>query len=350
MHSFQHVFVSIPLLLSYYIPKAEIRHNLIELDTIPQYYLLKAKLLEYEKSATFDSSSIINFQSKDSSKIINAIAKKLCLLGYITDTLQLLFSISNIKESIKEFQFDNGLPVDGVVGKKFKMAINIPISERIKKIKKNLQRAALLPNLQSKHVIVNIPDYELKVYDHDSLVLQSKIIIGKKNTKTLGIYSSIEYVVFNPYWNIPRSIMAKEILPAMKKDSQYLTKNDMEWAGDHLRQKPGEKNALGRIKFIFPNPYNIYLHDTPNKNLFTRETRMFSHGCIRIAKPMDLADYLLKSQPNSWSREDILKTLEKKKEVYVKLNEKVIILVCYMTAFVAENGRVNFRNDVYRLD
>lgn len=180
------------------------------------------------------------------------------------------------------------------------------------------------------------------------------IVVGKAAARTVIFSDELQYVVFSPYWNVPRSIVKNEIVPAMNRSSSYLRRNNMEITGysDGLpvvRQKPGGSNALGRVKFIFPNRYNIYFHDTPARTLFTKEARAFSHGCVRVQEPFTLAQYLLRTD-SSWTNARISKAMNGHMEVWVKLPEAVPVYLLYLTAWVDGDGVLNFRDDVYGHD
>jgi murein L,D-transpeptidase YcbB/YkuD len=159
----------------------------------------------------------------------------------------------------------------------------------------------------------------------------------------------MQYIVFSPYWNVPQSIIKNEIIPGMRRDPNYLAKHRMEWNNGNVRQKPGPSNSLGLVKFLFPNSNNIYLHDTPSKSLFGKEERAFSHGCIRVAKPKELAIRLL-SYDSTWTPEKIEAAMNAGVEKYVTLKKKVPVYIGYFTAFVDRNGQINFRKDIYNRD
>jgi len=181
------------------------------------------------------------------------------------------------------------------------------------------------------------------------------VVVGKEGHNTRIFTGNLSQVVFNPGWNVPESIVEKEILPEIEKDPAYLEKQDMEKIGEtedgipEIRQKPGPKNALGKIKFIFPNSFDIYFHDTPAKSLFKNNKRAFSHGCIRLSKPVELAEYLLKDQPG-WNKAKIQEAMSSEEEKFVKLKDPVPVLISYYTAWVDENGKLNFREDIYDHD
>ena len=181
-----------------------------------------------------------------------------------------------------------------------------------------------------------------------------KIVVGKEGHNTMMFTKTLNQIVFSPYWNVPPSIVEKELLPEMAKNPNYLAKENMEIIGEsdgipEIRQLPGEKNALGKVKFLFPNSYNIYFHDTPAKSLFEKNKRAFSHGCIRLNEPEKMAQYLLQNDP-SWDETKITEAMNAEKEQYVKLKEPVAVFITYYTAWVDEEGKLNFRDDIYSHD
>lgn len=159
----------------------------------------------------------------------------------------------------------------------------------------------------------------------------------------------MSYIVFSPYWNVPKSILIKEILPAIKKNKSYLSKHNMEWHKGNVRQKPGVDNSLGLVKFLFPNNNNIYLHDTPSKQLFNEEKRAFSHGCIRVEKPEELANLILEGDTN-WTPEKIDAAMNKGKESWYTLKNKIPVYIGYFTTWVDNDGTINFYKDIYERD
>jgi murein L,D-transpeptidase YcbB/YkuD len=197
--------------------------------------------------------------------------------------------------------------------------------------------------------MVNIPQFTLYVYNEDSLAFSCKAVVGKETNRTAIFKGDMKYIVFSPYWNVPNNIMKKEVLPAIKKKSNYLSDNHMEWFGNIIRQLPGPWNALGGVKFVFPNGYDIYLHDTPSKMLFNESTRTFSHGCIRISEPKKLAMFLLSNQ-GQWTEEAIDSAMISRIEKFVPLKKPVPVYVVYLTAFVDSDGVLNFSKDVYSRD
>jgi murein L,D-transpeptidase YcbB/YkuD len=197
--------------------------------------------------------------------------------------------------------------------------------------------------------MVNIPEFKLYAYIKDSIAFSCNVVVGKLTNKTVIFRGIMQYIVLAPYWNIPPEILAKEILPAISKNPNYLRNHDMEWSNGKLRQKPGLQNALGKIKFVFPNSYNIYLHDTPSKLLFNADKRAFSHGCIRVSEPMTLALYLLRND-TTWNENKLLIEMNSMQEKYLTLKNRVPVYIIYLTSFVDENGEINFRDDIYNRD
>jgi murein L,D-transpeptidase YcbB/YkuD len=192
------------------------------------------------------------------------------------------------------------------------------------------------------------------VFASDTEALTIKIVVGRAANHTVIFSDQLKYIVFSPYWNVPRSITRNEILPAMKRSKNYLERNNMEITGYSdgipvIRQKPGRGNALGRVKFIFPNSYNIYFHDTPAKSLFESQSRAFSHGCIRLQKPSELAEFLLRDDP-AWTKKRIDDAMSRKSELWVTLREPIPVYIAYFTSWVDETGNLNFRDDIYGHD
>ena len=248
-----------------------------------------------------------------------------------------------------------GLDMDGVIGPKFMDELNIPIKSRIQQILVNLERVRWLPpENDSVYILVNIPEYRLHVYEHGKYKFGMNVIVGTAANSTVIFTGALKYIVFSPYWNVPVSIVQKEILPGIQKDPNYIARHNMEITGYSnglpvVRQKPGTDNALGLVKFLFPNSYDIYLHDTPNHDLFNQSSRSFSHGCIRIAQPTRMAEYLLRYD-TSWNPVKIDSAMHQPKEHWVTLKQTVPVFIVYFTAWVDREGRLNFRKDIYGHD
>jgi L,D-transpeptidase YcbB len=210
------------------------------------------------------------------------------------------------------------------------------------------------PMTDSNRIMVNIPSLMLYAYEDSGKAFEMPVIVGKEGTSTLMFSGDISEIVFNPVWHIPQSIVEKEIMPKMKADPKYLDKNNMQVVSNkdsipQINQLPGKNNSLGQAKFLFPNSYDIYLHDTPDKTLFAKKDRALSHGCIRVADAEKLATYLLRDQTD-WSATKIDQVMTGDKEQHVAVKQKEPVYITYFTAWVDEKGKMNFRNDVYGHD
>jgi murein L,D-transpeptidase YcbB/YkuD len=243
----------------------------------------------------------------------------------------------------------------GQVSDSLLQELNVPAQERLQQILVNMNRALWLPTqTDSSRIVVNIPSQELVVYNDTSKVMTMPVIVGKEGSGTMAFNDRITTVVFNPYWNIPKSIVQSEIMPAMKKDPNYLKSKNMEIVRQNdsipeIRQLPGKDNSLGLVKFLFPNSFDIYLHDTPNKMLFAQQNRALSHGCIRVAEPDSLAHYVLRGQAD-WTPEKIAAAMSNGKEQQVTVKNPVPVSITYYTAWASANGKLQFRKDIYGYD
>jgi murein L,D-transpeptidase YcbB/YkuD len=281
----------------------------------------------------------------------------------------------SLKMAVLDFQSRHGLDVDGVVGPATLAVLNTSLEEKVERIRLNLERWRWLPeDLGFRNVQVNIADFHLKVVEQEQTILEMRIIVGKDYRQTPVFSDKISYMVLNPSWYVPQSIAVKDKLPLIQKNPGYLVQQKMRvfssWKADakeinpydidwrnvtksnfyyKLRQDPGPNNALGRIKFMFPNRFNVYLHDTPSRELFNKTTRTFSSGCIRIQNPEELALYLLEDDPR-WDREKFRKALDTMKEQSIILSSPVPVHLLYWTVFVDDDGVVQFRNDIYGRD
>ena len=271
---------------------------------------------------------------------------------------------------VQAFQARHGIDPDGVVGNATIAALNVPVEDRIQEIVVAMERWRWMPdNLGADHVMVNIAGYELTLVRAGKVADRMAVVVGKPYSRTPVFSDAIKYVELNPYWNVPGDIAAKEELPILKKNpaglaatgfeavqgGQAVPVTQVDWSrygpSDfpfQLRQRPGPKNALGRVKFVFPNKFDIYLHDTPAQSLFDKSDRAFSHGCIRLSRPVDLAEEVLADVPG-WNRSRIDQVIAGGNNTVVNLVHPLPIHITYLTAWVA-NGRVNFRNDVYEQD
>jgi murein L,D-transpeptidase YcbB/YkuD len=321
-----------------------------------QYNLLKEKLLVYSNALKDTDTLKIEAGKKlkegASSETITQIKKRLFLLGDLPTLDTTAIFDSTLTAAVKQFQERVGLAGSGTVDAPFLAQLNIPASERIRTILINMERIRWMPAAPTTdYILVNIPEFRMHVYEKGDLAFNMVVVVGSEAHNTVIFSGTLNQIVFSPYWNIPPGILKNEILPGIKRRPDYLAKHNMEWNGNTVRQKPGKTNSLGLVKFLFPNTYNIYFHDTPSKSLFNESSRAFSHGCIRLAEPARLAEFLLRND-STWNREKIDKAMHAGKEKYVRLRgtAEIPVFIGYFTSWVDRNGRLNFRNDVYGND
>lgn len=320
-----------------------------------QYSLLKSFLKKYQDIKKSQQWEVIKAGEKsyrlgDSSSVIRQIKRKLFLTNDLSnDTANPVFNAA-LQAAVKKFQHRYGAKEDGIIGQGMLSELNVPLENKIQKIIVNMERSRWLPmNVKGEYLAVNIPEFKLHVYKEDSLLWDMNVVVGKSVHKTVIFSGHLNNVVFSPYWNVPPGILNNEILPGIRKNKNYLAVHHMERYSSGVRQLPGPWNSLGQVKFLFPNSYSIYLHDTPSKNLFNEDKRAFSHGCIRVAEPKKLAAYLLRKDPY-WNDEKITAAMKSGKEKYVTLNNKIPVFITYFTAFVDRQGNINFRDDIYNRD
>ena len=329
-------------------------------DVNQAYKLLKDQLGNYYDIAKKGGWPAINAAKKSYKKGVTApeivtMKQRLQITGDMPagDTSQ-VFNDS-LELGVKSFQQRHGYTPDGVVTAALIKDMNISVEKRIQQLLINMDRMRWMPNRPSGNLIlVNIPEFVLHVMDGDKKVFDMPVVVGKEGHNTVMFTGDLNQVVFSPYWNVPQSIVEKEILPAMAKNPDYLASQNMEITGEEdglpvIRQLPGPKNSLGKVKFLFPNSFNIYFHDTPAKSLFEKDKRAYSHGCIRLSDPEKMAEYLLRHNPE-WTPEKIREAMNSGKEKYVKLKDPVPVFISYYTAWVDESGRLNFREDIYKHD
>lgn len=291
----------------------------------------------------------------DTGIVIKQLKKRLADFGDLPATDTTALFTAAVKEAVTTAQKQFGLMETGKADRALINALNKPIQDRIQQMLINLERMRWTPMVpDGRFILVNIPEYKLHVIENRKEVFNMGIVVGKAANQTVIFSKEMENIVFSPYWNIPPSIVKSEILPAMRNNRNYLAQKNMEQYGNSdglplIRQKPGNSNSLGRVKFLFPNSYNIYLHDTPAKSLFAEEKRAFSHGCIRLAQPKKLAEYILATQPE-WTSDKIEKAMTSKKEVWVRVKQKIPVFITYFTAWVDKDGHINFRDDLYGHD
>jgi L,D-transpeptidase YcbB len=261
----------------------------------------------------------------------------------------------SLQNGIKSFEKRYGYTEDGKLSVSVLKEMTVPVIERVKQILINMNRMRWMPQEPGgKLIVVNIPEFILHMYNGKNKEFDMPVVVGKEGHNTTIFSDKLTTIVFSPYWSLPRDIVKKEILPAMARNAHYLKKHNMEITGHDnglpvIRQKPGGDNSLGKVKFLFPNSFNIYFHDTPAKSLFNKDVRAYSHGCIRLAEPEKFAGYLLKDDP-TWTVQKINEAMNKGKEEYVAVKYPVPVFITYYTAWVDDNGKLNFRNDIYGHD
>lgn len=287
---------------------------------------------------------------------IRLIKQRLQLTGDMAagDTSQVF--TDTLENGVKNFQIRHGYTPTGVITAQLVKDMNVPAKKRLQQILINMERMRWMPNEPTSDnlVVVNIPEFVLHMYEGKKKVWDMNVVVGKEGHNTMMFTGDLNQVVFSPYWNVPPSIVKSEILPAMSRNPGYLDGQNMEIVGEEgglpvIRQRPGGKNSLGRVKFLFPNSFNIYFHDTPAKSLFSQDKRAYSHGCIRLSDPYKMAEYLLRNQPE-WTPDRINDAMNAGTEKYVKLKKAVPVFITYYTAWVDDDGRLNFRDDIYDHD
>jgi murein L,D-transpeptidase YcbB/YkuD len=305
---------------------------------------------------------------------IPLLRRRLIITGDLSPTTadQVLFYDSAIEGVVKSFQQRHGFTADGALGPTTLAALNVRVEARIQQLRANLERARwVLHNLGDTHIVVNVAAYYAYYMRYGEILWQGRTMVGKPYRQTPLFKAEMTYVVFNPTWTVPPTILAEDYLPALRRDPGYLSSKGLkvvdragrvvnsshiDWAQyspKHspymLRQDPGPRNALGRVKFMFPNDHAVYLHDTPSKALFNRTDRAFSSGCIRVENALELAKLVLDGD-EAWDQRAIDRVLRSGKTRNVFLHEPIPILLLYWTAWVGADGRVNFRHDLYDRD
>lgn len=331
----------------------------------PNYKKLNDYLKKYleikKENPEWDSlrMSVNKLKLGDDNPFVLKLKTRLNALGDLDNNDTTTVFDETLEEAVKSYQTRMGLGSDGVVGPSFVRSINTPIDTLIRKILVNIERARWLPaTIPSTYVWVNIPDFKLYTYEDSTLSFDMRVIVGSSVHNTVIFSGNLKYVVFAPYWNVPSSIIKNEIIPGMARNSNYLSSHNMQVFGRNkngtptdVRQLPGPNNSLGSVKFLFPNDYDIYLHDTPNHDLFTSSNRGMSHGCIRLSDPMRMAQFLLRNDSTKYSTSVIDSLMHKNpKETWVTVKPTVPVYLVYFTAWVDDNGKLNFRKDIYGHD
>ncbi|MBI2487172.1 MAG: L,D-transpeptidase family protein [Deltaproteobacteria bacterium] len=347
----------------------------------PSYARLRQALIRYREIADKGGWPALSdgpkMEKGERSERVAVLRRRLAITGDLNEesTNDSEVFDDSLEQGLRNFQRRHGLKADGIVGQATLAALNIRVEKRINQIELNMERLRWLPqNLGSRYILVNLANFELYVAENNQTIMSMRVIVGKPYWNTPVFTAEMTYLVLNPHWNIPQTIFAEEKLPKIKKDPEYFSKDKIkvlkgwspkvqeidpttiDWSKvtEHnfsyrLRQEPGSGNPLGRIKFMFPNPYHVYLHDTPQKNLFSRTDRNLSHGCIRIEKPLDLAEYVLHLDP-AWTPQKIRNSINKGLTQSVGLPEPIPVYLVYFTAWVDDDGSIEFRNDIYGRD
>jgi L,D-transpeptidase YcbB len=355
----------------------------------PEYRALKESLARYRAIAAKGGWSQLPedtvLREGDHNRWVPALRNNLAIIGDISQTDRVVGQNGDntlfdevLARGVRKFEARHGLKDDGVADPQMIVALNLPVERRIRQIELNLERLRWLPDqLGTRHIRVYIPDYRLYVMENDKILLTMRVIVGRREDPTPIFSDEMTYLVFSPHWYIPESIAIKETLPRVLNDPGYLERQKIEvvrkgsrrgeealdpktidWskAAERpenfpytFRQQPGPGNALGIVKFMFPNQFNVYLHDTPTDNLFDRRERDFSHGCVRVERPVELAHYVLSDQPE-WTPEKISAAMHAGEEKVVPLKEPLPVHLLYWTAWVDKEGALQFRQDIYEHD
>lgn len=333
--------------------------NKDEKGVLSQYYLLKdvlKKFRQIEKKGgwkTIDMDpGFKSFKPGDRSNTIAQIRQRLFITGDISSDSKSSLYDEELAAGILKYKKENGILPNTIILPEHIDEMNVTVAQRIKTIMVNMERCRWVSNdiTKAKELIaINIPAYQLTFFRDGKPKFTSDVVVGKAMSKTVIFSAPMRYIVFSPYWNLTKNIIKKEILPAIEKNPNYLAEHNMEWNNGEVRQKPGPENSLGKVKFMFPNSNAIYLHDTPSKSLFKSEDRAFSHGCIRVAKPKELANIILENDKN-WTPQKIEEAMNSSVETKYTLKNKVPVYIGYFTAWVDEEGAVHFYDDIYKRD
>jgi murein L,D-transpeptidase YcbB/YkuD len=347
----------------------------------PNYFLLCRKRSEYIAIMNKGGWPLIpagpDLNKGDYEERVPAIRERLTMVGDRPRKKvkeELLFD-DDLDEAVRQFQKRHGLASNGKIDARTLMAMNVPVAERLRQIEVNMERWRWCErDFGERYILINIANFELDVVEHDTTVLSIKAIVGKPYRSTPVFSGKMTYLVLNPSWNVPKTIAVEDIIPRVIKDKGYLTRNNYKvlqgWGNSEreidpstinwvalnenyflyrFRQDPGPTNALGRIKFMFPNEYDVYIHDTPARELFSKDSRDFSSGCIRIERPIELAEYVL-NDTIKWGKKQIVQVTKESSERTVGLPRPFPVHLLYWTAWVTDKGILQFRNDIYDRD
>lgn len=339
------------------------------------YYIeLKNALLEYKRISEQGGLPIIRNMLRLSvgtkEEGISLLKKYLALTGDYLEADSSDKCTDSLIVSIKSFQDRMGLTTSGQMDEATLKAMQVPIEDRMRTMMINLERLRWVPpQTPASYLMVNIPDYKLYVFDSNQLQWAMKVVVGKQANNTAIFSDELSWVVFSPYWNVPDAIFVKEMLPAVRRNPGYLMKHNMEVVSGNtiinpysirwrkvqaplpfvVRERPGPNNSLGLIKFLFPNHFNIYMHDSPAKHLFSQDTRAFSHGCVRLAEPEKLAQYIFRKD-STVTTDSIQTWMNRGIQKFVRVKPAIPVYIVYFTSWVNSHGKLHFRPDVYKKD
>jgi L,D-transpeptidase YcbB len=346
----------------------------------PQYQRLRIVLARYREIAAqggwprVPRGRTLKLGSRDPR--VAALRRRLILSGDLSGNAAAGPYDRVVEKAVRSYQIRNGLEPTGRVGPDDVAMLDVPVEERVRQIELNLERWRWMPrSLGERHLLVNVPEFVLRLYEGERMRWAMRVVVGKEFTRTPIFSDTLTHVVFNPYWNVPETIAAEEIAVEAMRNPGFLASQNMRvfaghgedarevdpysvnWsavAGDatgfpySIRQDPGEHNALGHVKFLLPNRFNVYLHDTPMEHLFEKSERDFSHGCIRIEQPLLLAEYLLRG--SDWSSARIAAAIDSSHERHVKVPRPIPVHILYWTVWVDDEGAAHFRDDLYGID
>ncbi|RYY94096.1 MAG: hypothetical protein EOO11_18565 [Chitinophagaceae bacterium] len=330
-------------------------------DVNPAYAALKKELARYAdivKKGGWQpvSGSLKGLKPGAASPLVPLLKQRLALSGDAPAGDTSAVYNDTLAMGIRNFQERMGYTPGEKLTEAQLKDLNVPATVRLQQILMNMERMRWMPVAQESGnlVLVNIPEFVLHMYEGKRKAFDMNIVVGKEGHSTMMFNGDLNQVVFSPYWNVPPSIVRNEILPKLASNPGYLDGQNMEQIGTEdglpkIRQRPGPDNSLGRVKFLFPNSFNIYFHDTNAKSLFSKDKRAYSHGCIRLEEPEKMAQYLLRNDP-AWDAVRIEEAMSAGTEKYVRLKNPVPVVITYYTAWVDERGRLNFRDDIYGHD
>ena len=372
-HVFQGMDAAEQNKIEWYLPKKKLSYETL-LDSIvtnpnlldennhvlfSQYYKLQSVLKKYreiEKNNTWNTITMPNpykdLRPDDTGVTIQDVRTRLFVRGDLAQDSKSNFYDQELMDGVMKYKLRHVLTPNFIINKDHINQMNEPVSDRIKTLMLNMERCRWIPPTlenQEEYVMVNIPSFRLYFVRNGNYDVVSKVFIGTPLTKTVIFSGQIDRIVFSPYWYVPASIIKNELKLKIAEDKNYLADHNMEWNGGNVRQKPGPENALGLVKFMFPNPNDIYMHDSPSKTLFGFEKRIFSHGCINVEKAKELAVAMMKDYPD-WTIDKIDAAMSGEKETPFKLTKKIPIYIGYFTAWVSKEGDIGFFPDVYERD